>query len=276
MEIRTEAVAEDSSSQPSRERRTRRQLLTAGAVTAAGAAGAAGGYVLHAKRPRWRNPAAEAIPEFARHAALIRQRQSSQTLETVASLRRKYQDPVFGKARVWDMIEKLGLCIDPSDDSLMLTSQHLHVQQILEGMERDGVGDRDLLLIALLHDIGKVMMLAGEVPEHVVGYIHPMGEPAHGVGLDQVMFQFGHDEFAYSRLKDHVPSHIAWTIRYHSAMTGAIRPFCSPSEQAVLDNYHARFQPYDLARKSYSHLPRVNLAKYRALIEDTFPQPILF
>ena len=256
-------------------RSTRRNLLLGVAIAgASGTAGAATGYVA---RGRLLGLAAAAhIPEFAGNAAAIRRTQSQQTADTVASLRKKYQDPVFGKARVWDMIEKLGMCIDTSDNSLMLSSQYLHVQQILEAMERDGIEDKDLFLVALIHDIGKVMLLAGEAPEHVVGYIKPMNKPEPGVGLENVMFQFGHDEFAWSRLKDHVPEHIAWTIRYHSAMAPTIEPYCNERERGFLKGCLEKFQPYDLGRKSYSHMPKVNMAKYRALIEDAFPQPILF
>ena len=255
---------------------SRRGLLAGGAASlAAGAFGAAAGY--QARRLRRPDPpGGSTTTEFRRRAAAIRSAQARQTVEEVAALRRKYQDPIFGKARVWDMIEKLGMCVDSSDDSLMLSSQFLHVQQILEAMERDGVEDRDLFLVALLRDIGKVMLLANAAPEHVVGYITPLGQPAQGIGLENVVFQFGHDEFVYSRLKDLVPEHIAWTIRYHSGLVDALRPYCNEKDLAHLDGCLARFQPFDLCSKSFGHMPRVDMAKYRALIEDTFPHPILF
>jgi len=197
-------------------------------------------------------------------------------VEDVMALRKKYQDPIFGRARVWEMIERLGMCVDASDDSLMCTSQLLHVQQILEAMEQDGVQDRDLFLVALLHDIGKVMLLAKAAPEHVVGYISPLGTPSHGIGLENVIFQFGHDEFMYSRIKDLVPERVAWTIRYHSGSVDALRPYCNAQDLAHLEGCLGLFQPFDMCRKSYRHLPRVDMAKYRALIEDMFPHPILF
>jgi hypothetical protein len=84
------------------------------------------------------------------------------------------------------------------------------------------------------------------------------------------------DEFMYSRIKDLVPEHVAWTIRYHSGRVDALRPYCNAQDLAHLDGCLARFQPFDMCRKSYRHLPRVDMAKYRALIEDMFPQPILF
>ena len=242
-----------------------------------GVAGAAAGAMVRRSADRARHVSADAAAgEFRRRAAAIRAAQASQTVEDVFALRKKYQDPIFGSARVWEMIEKLGMCVDASDDSLMCTSQLLHVQQILEAMEQDGVQDRDLFLVALLHDIGKVMLLANAAPEHVVGYISPLGTPSHGIGLENVIFQFGHDEFMYSRIKDLVPERVAWTIRYHSGRVDALRPYCNARDLAHLDGCLALFQPFDMCRKSYQHLPRVDMAKYRDLIEDMFPNPILF
>lgn len=257
-------------------------LASLGLSATTGAAGAGAGYFLrdasrdHTTRPDEEFAPASAIPEFAAKAKAIREAQSEQTVDQVKALRKKYLDPVFGKARVWDMIQKLGMCIDSSDNSLMLTSQYHHVQQILEAMEQDHVQNRDLFLTALLHDIGKVMLLANEAPENVVGYIRPIQEPPIDAGLEHAIFQFGHDEFAYTRLKDHVPENVAWTIRYHSAMAGSLGRWCNTKEKGYLETTLAKFQPYDLGFKSYSHLPKVDMAKYRDMIEDTFPQPILF
>jgi hypothetical protein len=251
-------------------------LLGSAAAAVSGAAGLAAGYELRPGTPVVSEPGSTSgRREFAEQAEKIRGAHANQTRATVRLLKSKYEDALFGKVRVWEMIEKLGLCIDPSDDTLLLTSQYVHVQQVLEGMERDGVTDRDMLLIALLHDLGKVMLLTAEVPEHVVGYNELFGDYPAGVGLDQVVYQFGHDELIYSRLKDHVPAHIAWTIRHHGASLRMAEPFLNDQDRLYRDRYLAKFQIYDQDLKSSGHLPRVEMAKYRALIEDTFPHPIL-
>ena len=64
-------------------------------------------------------------------------------------------------------------------------------------MERYGELDDTMLLTALLHDLGKVAMLAGEAPENVVCLIEPIEAVEPGSGLDNAIFQFGHDEIAY-------------------------------------------------------------------------------
>ena len=263
----------------------RRGFLGGGAALLGGLAGSLLGYEKHddiAKVSRKvQGLPLPPVPEFGPNAEKIREAQRAQTLDTVKFLKAKYEAPILGKARVWDLIEKLGLCIDASDDSLMLTSQYTHVQQILEGMERDGMkieqpDDRDLFLVALLHDVGKVMLLNNEAPEHVVGFTAPVGKFPPGVGLDNVVLQFGHDEVIYSRLKDIVPEHIAWTVRYHSVSTPEVEHHFNAADKAKYDRYLSRFHPYDQGTKSYSRVPHVDMAKYRALIEDTFPQPILF
>lgn len=63
---------------------------------------------------------------------------------------------------------------------------------------------------------------------------------------------------------------------YHSAMVDDLRPYCDARDRSHLDDSLSRFQPYDLCHKSYSHAPRIDMEKYRVLIEDLFPQPILF
>jgi len=266
------------------ERPARRALLTGSGVLAfGGMAGAAFGYKMRDPILEWRGMPVSSLPKGARHtsefdrrAKDIYDRQARQTVETVKQLKAKYESPIYGRESVWTLIERLGLCIDTCDPSLMLTSQYAHVQQVLDGMERDGIKDKDLFLMALLHDLGKVMLLESEAPEHVVGAIVPVGEYTDGIGLSNVILQFGHDEIIYSRIKDHVPEHIAWTVRYHSIRLSATDRYLDDRERAWRDRYLTTFQSYDLGSKSYSHFPRVDMAKYRALIEDTFPHPILF
>ena len=257
----------------------RRQLLIGGTGLVAGLGAAALGFRLHEQHANASEIAADprppAVREFTTRAAQIREIQSRQTRELIHSLKAKYENPVFGKVRVWDMIEKLGMCVDASDDSLLLTSQFVHVQQVLERMEIDKVQDPDLFLVALLHDLGKVMLLSDEVPEHAVGYTTPCGEFEAGVGLANVLLQFGHDELIYSRMKDHVPEHIAWTIRYHSTSLSAVEPYMNAQDRENEERYLSKFRVYDQGTKSYAHLPRINLAPYRELIEQTFPHPIL-
>jgi hypothetical protein len=257
----------------------RRRFLTSGVV---GAGALAAGVALGASNSGRIERIEERVlgplgpgREFKTTAREIWARHNAQTREVVARLKRKYEDAVFGRVRVWDMVEKLALCVDPTDTSLYCTSQFIHVQQVVAAMERDGVQDRDLYIAAFTHDLGKVMLLANEAPEHVVCQPAPLGGEGEGLGLDNVVFQFCHPEIIYTRLKDHVPDHIAWLVRYHATSIKKAEPYMDDRDRRYAERYLKPFRHYDNAFKSSTSLPRIDLAKYRALIEDTFPSPIL-
>jgi Myo-inositol oxygenase len=264
----------------------RRQLLGLGlGSTVAGAVGVAGGYRYH--EPLWAvsqklqgKPADETpgpVRDFRVQADQIYEAQRRQTRQTVETLKAKYEGEVLGRFRVWDLIVKLALCVDPTDLSLQCTSQYMHVCQIVAAMERDKELDETMLLAALVHDLGKVAMLEGETPDHVVCFTEPVGEHQPGCGLDQVVLQFGHDEIAYSRFKDHVPEHVAWMLRYHSTVPRACEAYMDARDREYEDKYLTKFRTYDQGTKSPAYLPaKASLNRYRDFVEQWFPKPILF
>ena len=133
----------------------------------------------------------EFLPEKARHqksqfldqARMTYERHLDQTKEMVAALNKKYEKPVLGRVRVWNLMERLAQCIDPSDSALYCVSQLVHALQVVEGMERDGIQDKDFLIAGLIHDLGKILLLTGEAPENVVCFNTPIGHYEKGVGL---------------------------------------------------------------------------------------------
>jgi Myo-inositol oxygenase len=261
----------------------RRRLLTALAGTAAGgAAGLALGYrfapELRAAKLRVLDaPLAlpDGMADFRREAGRIIARHDEQTTQSIAALKARYEAAVFGRVRVWDLVEKLALCVDPTDMRLFCGSQLVHVQQILAAMERNAVTDPEMLLLAVIHDLGKVLLLAHEAPENVFCTTRHLGAPAPGGGLDEVLFQFGHPEFIYSRIRGHVPDHIAWTARYHNVHLDEVAPFMSQRDRDWTARYLEPFRKFDAGFGSPYFLPRVDLDRYRELIESAFPSPIL-
>lgn len=215
--------------------------------------------------------------DYHQQADLICRQHRQQTQEAVAALRQKYQSPVLGKVRVWDLVEMLGQCVDPGDRTLYCTSQFNHVLQMLAGMEKNGITDPDLYIAALVHDLGKILLLTGEAPENVVGGHHkPIGEYEPGIGLDNCTLQWDHGEFAYMRFKEYLPDGISWLIRYHAILRKECEPFMDERDRAYTEKYLKPFYKYDCGTKSPYSLPKVDLAKYRDLVEERFPEPILF
>lgn len=214
--------------------------------------------------------------DFWSRAQPIERRHRAQTEATVEALRRKYEEPILGAVRVWDQIERLAQCIDPTDSQLYTTSQLVHVLQVIEGMAHDGIVDEDLVLAALVHDIGKVLLLTDEDPANVVCTNTPIGSPEPGSGLDNCVLQWNHDEFGWSRLREHVPDHVAWLVRYHSIDIDRCEPLFDDRDRDYADRYLRVFARYDHGTKSPHLRPSIRLDAYRDLIESTFPSPIPF
>lgn len=221
-------------------------------------------------------PSPKAIGEaFAQRARSIEKRHEAQTVETVAALRKKYAAPVFGQVSPWSLVEKLAQCIDPTDQRLFCVSQQMHVLQIIDAMEAEGTATEEFLLVALVHDLGKALLLTGESPENVVCMNRPIsGEP--GAGLERCVMQWNHDEFAYSRLKDHLPDGLAWLVRYHSIVRETCEPYLDARDRDYAERYLRPFARYDHQTKSPLFLPQRRLEDYRHIVERALPATIMF
>jgi hypothetical protein len=213
---------------------------------------------------------------FSENVDPIRQRHRSQSQQLIFDLRRRYSEPIFGRVRVWELIERLGACVDPTDERLYCASQLVHVRQMLDEMERDGVASESAVLVTLLHDLGKLLLLTGEDPANVVCMNSLVGEAPDGIGLENCLVQWNHDELAYERLKGLIEDDLAWLIRYHSLRIDGARHVMDDRDLERTARILVPFAHYDHATKSPFHLPATPLEKYRDVIEQAFPKPILF
>lgn len=218
-------------------------------------------------------PTAPQHREWAEQRAterLITGRHNTQTVADVRRLSEKYSKPILGEVETWDLLMMLGTCVDPTDGALGAASQLIHVLQVLEMMIAEGVTDEDLFLAALLHDLGKVLLLTEEDPANVVCMNRFIaGEP--GGGLEQGTTQWNHDEFAYMRLAEVVPRDVALLIRYHSVMPPDLEPYLAPSERDFADRYHRPFFRYDQESKSSMRRPSVRIEDFRGLVGRRLP-----
>ena len=166
-----------------------------------------------------------------------------QTLNYVQEMKTKYclNHNRFNMS-MWDMLEKCNEIIDESDPDIHLP-QIYHAIQTAENIRTKYPKDRELQLVGLIHDVGKVLLLEdfGQLPQwSVVGDTFPLGcqysnkivyseffpdnnYDKFGIytpncGLDNLQMSFGHDEYLFSVLDNccNINKENLRIIRYHS------------------------------------------------------------
>lgn len=227
-----------------------------------------------------------------------------QTMAKVLELRRKYEARCLGKATVWDRLMSLRGINDESDADLEGMSQLGHALQTANSIVDAGL-DEDWITAGLVHDLGKVLIEHGEAQEFVVGDIFPIGcryseriirhdflklnpdwhnpdyQTVHGIyepgcGLDQVVFSYGHDEYTYQILKDHLPRPQAWMIRYHSfqSIAGDYLHLFSDEDLRLRESHMKLFARHDLYTKNPHQVLEARLPEYQRLIQKRFPDAL--
>ena len=206
----------------------------------------------------------------------IYQRHYAQTLEEVRELRAQYESKVIiGKIKVSELFLKLKDSYDVTDMILYDTNQYDHALQTYEMMLNDGINDEDLLMAALVHDIGKVV--PDEKPENIFCCNFAVNElPEENPRVDNLIFQFGHDEIAYQKLKAHCSPLVSFLIRYHSSRF-------TPEQTDILresdpDNFKLleHFLHYDSNSKSPTHKPDLDEDAIIRKIDEYFPEEIVY
>lgn len=214
--------------------------------------------------------------DFDQNASAIRVCRARQSRQDVAALEVKYERPIFGRLTVMQLLEKMSCVMDPSDNRLGTVSQLVHTLQGLESMERAGLTDGVLPQAMLIHDLGKLLYLAGEAPENVFGMKRPLDNMIPGGGLDKVEFQWNHDDIAWLRFRKIVSEPVAWLVRYHSIIIDDCEPYMDARDRMYTDQYLREFQFHDQQSKSMYRIPSRTLEDYRPWIESLFAEPIEF
>lgn len=205
----------------------------------------------------------------------IYERHNQQTVETVNRLKCKYEGAVMGRVPILALFRMLTCCVDETDHDLGMVTQYTHTLQVFHGMKNDGVDDEYLLLAALLHDLGKVLLLGNESPEHVVCTNRPIESPIDGAGLENVLFQWNHDEFAYSRIAGFVPDEVAWIVRYHSMELSGEEAYLNARDRAWIKRWMIPFHHYDLSTKDQLLYPPLETDEIRYLLTKHFRNGIV-
>ena len=188
-------------------------------------------------------PARDTVREF------YRLNHTYQTYDFVQSKRSEFLRFAKKEMPVWDAFQFLNQLVDDSDPDTDL-DQFQHLLQTSEAIRADGHPDW-MVLVGLMHDMGKVLCLFGEPQWAVVGDTFPVGcahsdkivypeffrynhdienpllnstygvyEP--GCGLRNVTMSWGHDEYVYQMMKDSLrnPDYICCGIIHSTPGTG--------------------------------------------------------
>lgn len=226
----------------------------------------------------------------------------NQTLDFVLAKEAEYIGTTRVQLGMWEVFERLDAFVDDSDPDLALP-QTIHALQTAEAIRQDG-HPRWFILAGFIHDLGKMLCTFGEPQWAVVGDTYPVGcafsdkivypelfaanpDSRHPVystpngiyeprcGLEKVHISWGHDEYLYHVVKNHLPQEALWMIRYHSCYPvhreGAYTHLLNDGDQELLKWVRA-FNPYDLYSKCEVE-PDLNELRpyYEDLIAEYFP-----
>jgi inositol oxygenase len=222
----------------------------------------------------YQEPARDTVREF------YRLNHTYQTYDFVQAKRRKYLSLDRKEMPVWEAFDFLNQLVDDSDPDTDL-DQFQHLLQTSEAIRRDGHPDW-MVLVGLMHDMGKVLCLFGEPQWAVVGDTFPVGcaysdkvvypeyfkanpdynDPRYNselgiyqrhCGLRQVDMSWGHDEYVYQMMKPYLPESGLYMLRYHSFYSwhkeGAYGHLLDDHDREML-KWVKLFNPYDLYSKN--------------------------
>ena len=247
------------------------------------------------------DPKRETVKEF------YRLNHTYQTYDFVQGKRNDYL--AFNKKEmpIWDAFDFLNTLVDDSDPDIEL-DQWQHLLQTSEAIRADGHPDW-FVLTGLLHDMGKVLCLFGEPQWAVVGDTFPVGckhsdkivypeffdqnpdasnadfNTTLGIykphcGLSNVTMSWGHDEYLFQMVKDHMPESALYMIRYHSFYAQhrehAYNHLMSDHDHEMF-KWVKLFNPYDLYSKAPVP-PDTNKLRpyYEALLKKYLPETLKF
>jgi inositol oxygenase len=240
-----------------------------------------------------------------RVAEFYRLNHTNQTVAFVVDKKRDYLALNRRVMTVWETLDFLNTLVDDSDPDIDFT-QIEHALQTAEAVRAAGQ-PRWMIVTGLVHDLGKILCLFGEPQWAVVGDTFPVGcrwspkivhseffvhnpdkdvpeyqtengiyEP--GCGLDNVHLSWGHDEYVYHVVKDHLPEEALYALRYHSFYPwhkeGAYNHLANDKDREMMKWVKA-FNRYDLYSKGDGR-PDVKALRpyYEELVEEFFPEPL--
>ncbi len=228
---------------------------------------------------------------------------TNQTLEFVLNKKKEYSTLDRLSMGIWQAMQTLDTIIDESDPDLE-QAQTVHAFQTAEKLRLDGQ-PRWLILVGLIHDLGKVLILFGEPQWAVVGDTFPVGcaysnkiifnpyfkynpdinnaalQTHYGIyhphcGLNSVHMSWGHDEYLYLVIKNYLPQEALYIIRYHSFYAAHKEDdyyYLMNDYDTSMMKWLKLFSTYDLYSKS-THPVNIKelMPYYKELVSEYFPE----
>ena len=176
---------------------------------------------------------------------LYKNMHENQNLNYVLKIKDKYSKLNNVKMSIKEALSKMDSFIDPSDPDLDIENS-IHAYQTAERIRKKYPENKELQIVGLIHDLGKVLFDLGEPNWSVVGDTYvvgcefpksivyydtlknnsdygkydKLGIYEYGCGLDNLNIIFGHDEYLYQVLKQNnnhkISDRYLDIIRYHS------------------------------------------------------------
>ncbi|HEY9047744.1 MAG TPA: inositol oxygenase family protein [Ohtaekwangia sp.] len=249
----------------------------------------------------YENPERDTVREF------YKLNHTYQTYDFVLEKRNNYLRFDKKEMPIWAAFDFLNQLVDDSDPDTDL-DQMQHLLQTSEAIRADGHPDW-MVLVGLVHDMGKVLCLFGEPQWAVVGDTFPVGcahsdkivyaeyfdanpdfhnqryNTKYGIyapncGLRNVHMSWGHDEYVYQMMKDYLPEPGLYMLRYHSF-------YSQHRENAynhLMDDHDHKmfkwvnlFNPYDLYSKNPTPPDwKVLRPYYEDLVQKYLPATLKF
>jgi inositol oxygenase len=189
---------------------------------------------------------------------------ADQTVAFVLGKKAEYLPLRRRRMGVWDAMEALSAFVDASDPDLDLPQ----IEHSLQTAEWAVVGDTFPVGCAFSDRIVWPELFEANPDTRVPEYSARLGIYTEACGLDQVHLSWGHDEYLFHVLRDHLPEESLYVLRYHSFYAQhreRAYDFLLDAKDRRLMEVVREFNPHDLYSKSET---RPDVAELRPYYED--------
>ena len=231
----------------------------------------------------------------------------NQNVDFVYKKRSHYSQLNNRKMTIKEALVHLDSFIDPSDPDLDMPNS-VHAYQTAERIRKKYPENKELQIVGLIHDLGKVLFSFSEpswavvgdtyvvgckFPESIVYYdtlkdnpdfnkYDELGIYDEHCGLENLHLSYGHDEYLYQILKQNdnkISEKYMNVIRYHSFYPwhtgGDYKQFMNETDHQILKDV-LEFNEFDLySKEDDTNITNEIKQYYDTILNEYFPNEIL-